>query len=420
MIRVSHFSALERSGGAARAALRLHRALLESGLRSTMVVHRRETDDPSVIALDRRLGSLSFHVPFRIDDLISRRVGPRDGVTRSAALVGRSFARALELAPCDIAHLHWINYGFLRPESLPETGRPLVWTLHDQWAFCGGEHYPQSNRFETGYRSEEAPAKGFDLDRWIFRRKRRAYSRIPSLTLVAPSRWMMECATRSVLLGARPVEVIPYAVDITTFKPLGRAFSRAALNLPADRPLLLTTAICVTSDPRKGWAQLEHAIGRLAADRVDFELVVVGALKGPTLPVRTHYLGWLHDDVTLATACCAADLFVCPSVQDNLPNTVIEALACGTPCVAFAIGGLPDLITHEQDGYLARPLDSADLAAGLRWVLSDGQRRTRLGEAARAGAERRFAPPVIAARHRQLYEKILADSRQLRGSRCST
>lgn len=413
MIRVSHFSTLQQTGGAARAAWRLHRALGASGLASTFVVHRQETDDRSVVGLDRRFGKLSFYLPAAIDDLVSRRLGPRDGLFRSAAVVGRSLESALQEAPCDVAHLHWINGGFLRPEALRQARRPLFWTLHDQWAFCGAEHYPATTRYESAYASD-APGGGLDLDRWVFRRKRRAYAALRNLTLIAPSRWMRDCAARSTLFRDRPIEVVPYAIDLTVFKPLERRWARTLLGLPQDATLVLSVALNPVSDPRKGWAPLEKALRRLAAGPGPFELAVVGASSGPALPVPAHYLGQLHDDVALAAAYAAADVFVCPSLQDNLPNTVLEALSCGTPTVAFAVGGLPDLVEHQHNGWLAKAQDDEELAAGLAWVLAEPARRAQLSRAAREGAELRHAPALIAARHRALYEQALAADLALR------
>lgn len=409
-MRVTLLSALERTGGAARATQRLYRALRAAGVPTALVVHRTETEDPGVVGLDRRFGPLSFHLPYHADRLATRLPGPGGGQPWTAAPLGRSLARALAQAPCDVAHLHWTGYGFLRPETLASARRPLVWTLHDQWAFCGGEHYPRTQRYERGYGPEDAP-RGLDVDRWLFRRKRRAYARVPSLTLVAPSRWMRDCARRSVLLGDRPVEVIPNAVDTSVFKPLDRSCARVALNLPLDRPLAFVSAVGVTSDPRKGWALLEQALARLSAAGTRLELLVAGVDRGPALPVPAHYLGFLQDEVSLAMAYAAADVFVCPSLQDNLPNTVVEALACGIPCAAFDVGGLGDLVTHQQDGVLARAGDAGELAAGIAWILAEAPRHRLLARAARAGAERRFAPDVVAGLHAALYERVLAGAR---------
>jgi glycosyltransferase involved in cell wall biosynthesis len=179
--------------------------------------------------------------------------------------------------------------------------------------------------------------------------------------------------------------------------------------LPQEQPVLLFGAMGATSDRNKGFDLLCRTLSTLAADRFsDFLAVLFGApaLEKP-LPFPSHFLGRLHDDLTLALAYSAADVFVCPSRQENLPNTVLESLACGTPVAAFAVGGIPDMLEHGVNGYLAQPQDTADLARGMALLLRDAELRQRMGAVGREKVERGFALPLIVKKHMELYEGVL-------------
>jgi glycosyltransferase involved in cell wall biosynthesis len=187
------------------------------------------------------------------------------------------------------------------------------------------------------------------------------------------------------------------------------------LSLPTDKKLILFGSLAGTVEQRKGFTQLQKAIGQLVAtsNSRDMELVVFGASRpavAPEFGMETRYVGKLHDDIGLTLLYNAADVFVLPSLQDNLPNTVMEALACGTPCVAFDIGGVPDMIEHQANGYLAVPYEPSDLAAGIAWVLRDQDRWQALSRNARIKVEREFALHKVARRYAELYAEVIAAS----------
>ena len=401
-------------GGAARAAFRLHRGLRRIGVDARMLVQMKHGDDASVLGprsltgtvLNRLRPALDF-----IPVLAYRRRGK--GVFYPGWLPGRVGARVRELAPT-LAHLHWITGGFLNVGSLRRWQVPLVWTLHDMWAFTGGCHYDEGcGRYRT--RCESCPALGsstrFDLSWLDWVRKRSAYRGL-GLHVVAPSRWLAREARSSALLGACPVHVIPNGVDLDEYRPLDRMHARELLRLPPDRKLVLFGATGGTSEARKGFSCLQSALMRLAAEWQGQTLTAV--VFGASTPARPAeigmpaiYMGSLRDDVTLALLYSAADVYVAPSLQENLSNTVMEALSCGTPCVAFDIGGMPDMIEHCRNGYLARPFDPLDLAAGVRWTLEEPERWRTLSARARAKATEEFELERIARRYLDLYAEIV-------------
>jgi glycosyltransferase involved in cell wall biosynthesis len=234
--------------------------------------------------------------------------------------------------------------------------------------------------------------------------------------IVCPSTWMADCARRSALMRSWPITVIPHPIDLKVWAPCDQAQARSLLGLPLDRRLVLFGAIGGTGDPRKGADLLLKAHGHLKATATgialeQLELVIFGQSRPAELPdlgFPVHYSGQLHDDISLRLLYAAADVFVIPSRQDNLPNTGIEAHACGTPVVAFRTGGLVDIVEDRITGALAEPFDPASLAAAIAWVLDDPQRRRKLGVAARQRAERLWEPARIAGLYAEVYRQAVA------------
>ena len=194
---------------------------------------------------------------------------------------------------------------------------------------------------------------------------------------------------------------------------MDKNFARECFNLPKDKKLILFGAMEAFSDKRKGFQFLEPALRKFAEDGSGkkVELVLFGAsepAKQPSLWLKAHYMGQLHDDVSIAMLYAAADVFVLPSIQDNLPNTVIESLACGTPCVAFNVGGVPNMIEHESTGYIVQPLEPEDLAQGIAWILADDKRWQILSQQARQKVEKEFELTQVAHKYLDLYNEILS------------
>jgi glycosyltransferase involved in cell wall biosynthesis len=417
--RVAQLSYADIGGGAARASHRLHQALRGQGVDSRLLVRVKDSDDWTVHGPEGRGGKLLALLRTQGGHALVRALGgPREAIHTLALWPSRwpeRLAAGLDGA-IDLAHLHWVGGESLSLADIARLPCPAVWTLHDMWAFCGAEHYadeaPEA-RWRRGYPPRAGGPGLVDIDRWTFRRKRRAWTR--PLQLIAPSRWMAAQVRASTLMAHWPVAVLPNAIDTTRFRPLPQAQARQLLELPAEGPLLLFGAlggaVGGAADARKGFDLLADALGRLKAGGAPpgLALAVFGQpapREAPALGFPVHFLGRLHDDLTLRLTYAAADAFVIPSRQDNLPNTGVEALACGTPLVAFDQGGLPDLVDHRVDGWLARAFDTHDLAAGLAWVLAP-DRAPALREAARAKAEARFAAPVVARAHAELYAQLL-------------
>jgi glycosyltransferase involved in cell wall biosynthesis len=315
----------------------------------------------------------------------------------------------------DLVHLHWLGGGFVPVRSLSRLVRPCVWTLHDTWPFTGGCHYFYTcDRYQKacGTCPQLASRSDHDLSRWVWKTKHKHWQAL-NITLIAPSRWMAECARASSLFRDARIEVICYGLDLTHYyRPIDQAAAREILGLPKDKKLIAFGAIKSTTDPRKGFQYLKTALKQLAANNwgPKAESIIFGAsepLNPPDLGLQARYLGHLHDDMSLALVYSAADVMIVPSIQESFGQTASEAMACGTPVVAFGATGLLDIVDHGRTGYLARPYEPDDLAEGIAWVLEDEERLARLRREARVKAEHEFALSKIVQKHLNLYQELI-------------
>ena len=413
-MKVLQLSTSDINGGAARAAYRLHQGLQNMGVTSQMLVQSKSSNEESVAAPKTNLSEGIVKTRVTFDYLPLKLYPQRQGTTFSPQwLPDTVSSRVAQLAP-DIINPHWINQGFVQIETLAKLQRPLVWTLHDMWAFTGGCHYSQDCDHYTatcGACPQLGSSKDWDLSRWIWQRKSKAWKHL-NLTIVTPSQWLGKCASSSSLFKSLRVEIIPNGIDIELYKPIHRQVARELLKLPQDKQIILFGSLRATGDKRKGFHLLQPALQELSQSgwKDKLELVIFGASQPenpPELGFEAHYLGTLSDDLSLAIIYSAADVFVLPSTQENLPNTLMEALACGTPCVAFNIGGMPDMIEHKKNGYLAQPYKIEDLAQGIAWVLENKERHQKLSYHAREKVEQEFTLEIQASRYVSIFREIL-------------
>jgi glycosyltransferase involved in cell wall biosynthesis len=408
-MKVVHLAYSDGNGGAFKAAYRIHHGLASLGLDSTMLVSRRLTSDPTVKDAGSTTGRLWGQLASNLDAAPWRLLRMRPADYSSLACVGTGAARRANAMAPDIVQLHWICAGFLRLETLPDISAPLVWRLADMWALAGAEHYVgDDGRYREGYRTDNRPVgdRGWDLNRWVWKRKRRVYARLRNLTVVTPSRWLARCAAESILLRGRRIEVIPTGQNLESFRPIPKLQARSILGLPPDAKLVMAASSDV-ADRRKGVGPLLEALESLRGNGYRLLLLGDDPFNRFRPPVEAHWLGQLNDDISLALAYSSADVFVAPSMQENLANTVIEAMACGVPCVAFNIGGMPDIVHPGRNGYLATPFDTNDLARGIVSVLEAGADYARLAAEARLTVEREFSATLQARRYAALYEDVL-------------
>ncbi len=400
-------------GGAARAAYRLHNALLKEGIDSKMLVQNKKSDDYTVIstAVNKFQKGLNLLRP-AIDQLPLKFYKNKTKTLFSPSWFGFSKVvnKINEINP-DIVHLHWICGGMIKIENIAKIKAPIVWSLHDMWPFTGGCHYDEECK---GYEKHCGNCKVLgsdkknDLSKKIFKRKQKVYRQKKDITIVGLSRWLNETSKFSTLLKDKKHVRLPNLIDTGKFKPFEMAKARELWNLPKNKKLVLYGAMIATSDPRKGFIKLSEAISKIDKNE-DLEFVVFGSSEpqiAPNFRFKTNYVGRLYDDVSLVTLYNAVDVMVVPSLQENLSNTIMESLSCGTPVVGFDIGGNSDMIDHKQNGYLAKPFDTIDLKNGIEWILYN-ENYNELCQNARKKVEKEFDSKIVAKKYIKLYEEIL-------------
>ncbi len=419
-MKILTVNTMDITGGAARAAYRLHRGLLEQGVNSRMLVQFKKSDDPTVdtVYSDSRLGKLYSHLRPSTNKLLQKLQKTSNPAYHSVNFLPSGLQRKINNSDADIVHLHWLGGEMISIKELAKIRKPIVWTFHDMWAFSGAEHYHDlhfPDRAKKKYKKENRPHtySGIDIDRWTWLRKKK-YWHDKNLHLVTPSNWLADHTRKSELLGGKNIQTIPNGLNLDIYKPISRKRAREIINITDnnDTRYIIFGAMSATSDIRKGFQKLKEALTILEKNTsAHHQLLIFGSegYKPIDFGLPTTYLGYLNDEETLAFAYSAADVMVVPSLQDNLPNTAVEAISCGTPVVAFNTGGLPDIIAHKENGYLAEPYEAKDLAEGIAWVLKNDERVDRLSRKARQTSKEKFDIRKITHQYMDLYSKILKE-----------
>jgi glycosyltransferase involved in cell wall biosynthesis len=417
-MKVCLLSNSDGRGGAYAAVYRLHQGLRDTGTDSTLLVSDKTRDDYTVLSPTNKLIKGWTKLIPGVDHLPLTSYTQRERTPYSIQwLPDRLVSRVTQINP-DIINLHWINAGFLQIETVAKFRQPLVWTAHDMWPFTGGCHYSgECNKYtqSCGYCPQLKSQQDWDISRWVWWRKAKAWKNI-NLTIVTPSHWLADCAGKSSLFQNLRVEVIANGLDIQRYKPLEKNLARNLLGLPQDKQLILFGALSPTSDHRKGFHLLRPALKKLSQSPIlqeKLELVIFGSSEPKEsidVGFKTHYLGRLNDDISLAIAYSSADVMVVPSIQEAFGQTASESLSCKTPVVAFNVTGLRDIVEHQKNGYLAHPYDIEDLAQGINWVLEDTERYNQLCIQARQKVEREFTLELQAEKYLDLYSDILSKS----------
>jgi glycosyltransferase involved in cell wall biosynthesis len=413
-MRVLHVSVSDSYGGAAIAAWRIHDAIRRSGADSRMLVARKGRPDASVIERYRGFaGKAWMRTNPMLEERILRLQHSPNPILHSLGLLPTGTGRVAAAMDADIINLHWINQATISVGEIARLGKPVVWTLHDTWPFSGCEHYDdmaQPGRFRRGYtRDSRAPGHdGLDLDAWNFRRKQRLWHET-DVTIVTPSRWLGDRSRESSLFGARPHHVISYPIDLERYRALPKQAARAVLGLDSARTVL--GFLGAPGDTRKGFDLLAAALWALPEStraKLTFLAGGGGALTDLPPDLSVHAVGRLNDDIAINAFHAAADMFCAPSREDNLPLTVMEALASGTPVLAFAIGGMPDMVEDGICGALIQPFDTEALTHAIAERVDNPDGNTQAAQAARTRAMAIFSPKMVADRYCALYRAILA------------
>lgn len=423
-MRILIVNTSENVGGAAVAANRLMEALNNNGVKAKMLVMKKTTDHITVVGLPHAwLQRLHFlwerfviycHLHFSRHNLFAIDI----------ANAGTDITSLREFKEADLIHLSWINQGMLSLANIKRivrSGKPVVWTMHDLWTATGICHYArQCPSFRTGCHNCRLLPRGGgkeDLSRKVWNRKKALYHNA-NIHFITCSRWLEGQARQSALMKGQRVTAIPNPIDTRLFAPTDKAEARLKNQLPTDRRIILFVAHRVDDD-RKGANYFVEAVNRLADANPHFANNTCVAAIGRNsesiaslLHVPTYAVGFVTDERQMASVYAAADVFVLPSLEDNLPNTIMEATACGVPSVAFRVGGIPEMIDHKRTGYLANFKDSADLAEGIRWTLNDADREA-LASACLKKVAHNYSQQSVAMKYIEVYNELIALKRYI-------
>ncbi|MDB3916500.1 glycosyltransferase [Alphaproteobacteria bacterium] len=400
------------SGGGFWATYRLLEALERAGVDACLFVVNSKTDHNKVNSPSQTYAKYWHRILRFLDGMPSRFYPNRSKIIFSNGIVGSEvLIRNIKRFQPDILHLHWICGGALQLSKLKEFHIPIVWSHHDMWAFTGGCHYTGecANYLQS---CGDCPIlksnKKNDLSRQNFEMKSKIYQEIESLTNIGLSTWMLDELNKSMLMKEKKNLVLPNPIDTTYFKNTPKNQAKSYLGLRLDRKYILFSAINSTTDKRKGFSELYRAL-QIMPKNNDIELLVMGGNKNKALdefeiPVR--YLGLIEDWDIIKIIYSSVDMMITPSLQENLSNAIMECLSCGTPVVAFNIGGNPDLISHQENGYLVDITNPSGLADGIQWVLSN--LTEHLGLNARNSIIEKFDYKVVTRKYIEFYEKLLS------------
>jgi len=407
-----------RIGGAAIASARLLEALRQQGVDAKMLVQEGGDEEQGIYsttqgAVKRWKNLLRFIMERLV--FLPRERSKNIRFLFSLANTGESISGNSMIREADIIHLHWINAGFLSLRDLKavlDLGKPVVWTFHDMWPFTGGCHYAlecEEYTRKCGHCPYLKSPGADDLSHRIWKRKEKLFSS-GKFSVITPSKWMNGCVRASSLLQDQDVHTIHNPIDNFIFQPADREQACSSLGLDPAKKYILFGAATV-KNILKGYSFFAEAI-KFLSDSLDpgqVEIILFGKGKSKdqvTFPLPVRNINFVRSVDTLVELYSVAHLFVIPSLQDNLPNTILESMLCGTPVVGFKTGGIPEMIDHKRNGYLADFKSSADLAEGMNWILSSESYET-LSRETRESVVRRYPAKGSVDAHIKLYNTLV-------------
>lgn len=418
-MRVLIVNTSEKTGGAAVAANRLMDALINNGVKAKMLVREKQTDNINVVGLRSTVLSQWHFLWERLVVFMHLKFSTNKLFQIDIANSGNDITKLKEFKEADVIHLHWINQGMLSLKGIRkilESGKPVVWTMHDIWPATGICHLTLGcNRFRSSCQHcRLLPEKGGDndLSARVWKKKAKTYDS-QNIFFVTCSRWLEGEAKRSALLAGKSVRSIPNPIDTRVFAPGDRQQARENSGLPSDKRIILFVSQRI-SNPNKGMSYLAEACSLLAKENEEMRKNTVVAVlgghaeeMGEQLPFEVIPLGYVSDTKQIVDIYNSVDVFVLPSLSENLPNTIMEAMACGVPCVGFKVGGIPEEIDHKKNGYVAEYRNAEDLAKGIRWILDEADYESLRNEAL-AKILRSYSQQSVVMRYIEVYNEAIA------------
>ena len=412
-MKILHVSSSDGGGGAAIAALRIHQSLARSNIDSSMFVAKKISDQPKVFSYKNNITKLYALIKTGIGAKVTKLQLTENNVIHSISFIPSRLEKFINKSSFDLVHLHWVQGEMISIESIGRINKPLVWTLHDNWAFLGSEHLPLNEsdiRYKEGYLKSNKPKghKLFDFDRWCWERKKKNW--VKQIPIVCPSEWLANCVKQSALMKSWPVKVIPNPLDVEIFKPFDLKIARELFNLPQDKKIILFGSMDGTNNKNKGWDLLSNALKIVSTDIPDAISVIFGQSDGDhssEINMPIIYVGKLNDSQSLAMLYSAADITIVPSRIESFGQIASESISCGTPAIAFDCTGLKDVIKNDETGFLVDPYDYFNLGKSIIKLLKNKSKINQFKIACRERALKLWSYEAISKKYIDLYLKIL-------------
>ena len=405
----------ERIGGAAVAANRLMKALNNSGVKAKMLVRDKCSNSLTVVGLPKSPMKRWHFLWERLVVFCYLHFKKQHLFEIDIANTGTDVTQLREFQEADIIHLHWINQGMLslgNIRKILQSGKAVVWTMHDIWPATAICHLTLScQQFTTGcHNCQLLPGNGsnHDLAYKTWHRKK-SMTQDENIYYVACSRWLEAEAKKSALLNGQKITSIPNCIDTHIYKKGNQQEARQRLGLPINKKLILFASQRVTNE-NKGMSYLIEACQQLATGNEKPGVVILGGHAEEVvsqLPLETYPLGYVNDEHRIVDVYNAVDVFVLPSLSENLPNTIMEAMACGVPCVGFRVGGIPEEIDHKKNGYVAEYRNANDLAQGIHWILSEANYQALSSHTIHKVAQY-YSQQSVALKYLEVYQQAMA------------
>jgi len=381
-MKILHISTSDKNGGAAIAAFRLHNAMLSTGINSKyLVLDRTLNDRIDILTISKYIYYTKKIVNILFEKITTKNMRTTNGLY-SSFKYGIDISKTREVIEADVIYLHWINsfvnYHVLK--KILKKGKLVLWFMHDMFPLTGGCHHSlecasyQEQCRKCPYHQGSALT---DLSITQYRIKKKIYSKFQNIVFVAPSRWLFNCAKNSGLTKNKQIFHVPNLITTNIFRSINKNTARDLFLLSHNVKIIGFGADSALINPYKGWSYLKDALEILSKDEalqgINIEVLIFGSSYSEEIatkvPFSIHFTGRLYDEYSLAVTYNCMDVFVIPSLAENFPNTILESFVCNVPVVGFNVGGIPDMIDHKKNGYLAKYKSANDLAEGLKFVL---------------------------------------------------
>ena len=410
-MKILHLGYSDKSGGASIGMMRLHSSLLDQDIDSRVLVSEKLTNLRSVQGPSTSLEKMISEIKIILSRQKKYLYNFNRKYSHSLNILSSNIVKKIEKIKPDLVNLHWINNELISIKEISKINVPIVWSFHDMWPMCGGEHYSDNNRYKLGYDQvpKDENERGLDLNLFLWKRKKKFWS-YKINHIVCGSKWLRDKTNESVLFKNHKTTIIPPALDLTEWFPVEKMIAREILSLPKNKKILLFMSTNGTKDARKGFKFIKSLNESFFKRNQDMVILSIGQeselkLNKRTININKSFNG---DPISLKLLYSAADLLLVPSLMEAFGQVAIEAASCGTPSVAFKNTGVEDAIKHKITGYLASYMNQKDFEQGIEWIFNQLLiDKTFFNKRCVEFVSENFSSRIIAKKYINIYKSIL-------------